>query len=86
MTGGQTGSEKLQQKLTLDTLLALALLPVLLLELSDQTLVHIPGHVRTRSLLLFLCRSRGEEEKPFTVIASNKSHKTRSAWCEKCEK
>lgn len=63
MSGRQPGSEELQEELTLHALLALALLPVLLLQLSDQTLVHIPGHLRAQGLLLLLCRSSGEEEE-----------------------
>lgn len=81
LTDRRTGSEE-QQKLTLDSLLALALLPVLLLKLSDQPLVHVPGHIRTRSLLLLLCRSRAGEEKLLSQFLfqinhiKNKAYKT----------
>lgn len=44
--------------LTLDPLLALALLPVLLLQLGDQSLVHVPGQFPERRLLFLLCRRR----------------------------
>lgn len=70
MSGRQPGSEELQEGLTLHALLALALLPVLLLELSDQTLVHIPGHLRAQGLLLLLCRSSGEEEEEEDIITN----------------
>lgn len=39
--------------LTLHPLLALALLPVLLLELGDQSLVHVPGLTHRRLVLLY---------------------------------
>lgn len=46
-------------RLTLHPLLALAFLPVLLLELGYQSLVHIPGHFTQRRLLFLLYRTEG---------------------------
>lgn len=46
-------------RLTLHPLLALAFLPVLLLELGYQPLVHIPGHFTQRRLLFLLYRTEG---------------------------
>lgn len=49
--------------LTLHPLLAFAFLPVLFLKLGYQSLVHVPGHVRQRTLLVLLCttETRGGE-------------------------
>lgn len=49
--------------LTLHPLLALAFLPVLLLQLSYQSLVHVPGHFTQRRLLFLLYRWQEEEEE-----------------------
>lgn len=46
------------KELTLHPLLPLTLLPVLLLQLGDQTLVHVPGRLPQRTWLLPLCRPR----------------------------
>lgn len=45
--------------LTLHPLLALALLPVLLLELGNKSLVHVPGQFTQRRLLFLLYRPAG---------------------------
>lgn len=49
-------------RLTLHPLLALAFLPVLLLELGYQPLVHIPGHFTQRRLLFLLYRTEGRRQ------------------------
>lgn len=58
--GGQRKRGDLQAGLTLHPLLALALLPVLLLELRYQPLVHVPGHFSHRRLVFLLYTPAGE--------------------------